>query len=577
MGTDARIVRGTPDGTLDPLAASMLDPAAVLEAVRSRPEGLTSDEAVAILGVVGPNRIPQREASGPLRRLVAQLTHFFALMLWAAAVLAVIGGMPELGAAIVVVVIVNGVFSFSQEERAAKATAALAELMPDTVAALRDGRRTLVPAADLVPGDVLVLREGDRISADGRILESAGLLVDHQMLTGESVPVARDAAAPAEAPSDVAEAQDMVFAGTFVAAGSAHAVVVATGARTRLGGIATLTGDVVRRPTPLKEDLDRAVRIIGASAVTAGVVFFGVSLVLGHAGARRVPVRGGRDRGAGAGGAPPDAHPRARDERHPDGASRGARAPAGVGGDPRGDDGDLLGQDRHDDHEPDDRAGPDRGRARDPGHTVGLDAGGRAPRERTPARGPGDEGRSARPAASPPCAGTRGSSSRAAVTGARATPPRAPCSRSRRKGGVDRHEEERLAHRIREFPFESERRRMSTVHRLADGRIGVLTKGSPEAILEICTIVRGPGGVELPLDDASRASVLRGRRTPRRRGAPGPGARPASRTAGRRRPRHARRGGARHGARRARRARGPDPARGASGDGPLPAGRASAS
>ena len=75
------------------------------------------------------------------------------------------------------------------------------------------------------------------------------------------------------------------------------------------------------------------------------------------------------------------------------------------------------------------------------------------------------------------------------------------------KGGVDRHEEERLAHRIREFPFESERRRMSTVHRLADGRIGVLTKGSPEAILEICTIVRGPGGVELPLDDASRASV----------------------------------------------------------------------
>ena len=75
------------------------------------------------------------------------------------------------------------------------------------------------------------------------------------------------------------------------------------------------------------------------------------------------------------------------------------------------------------------------------------------------------------------------------------------------KGGVDRHEEERLAHRIREFPFESERRRMSTVHRLADGRIGVLTKGSPEAILEVCTIVRGPGGVELPLDDAARASV----------------------------------------------------------------------
>jgi magnesium-transporting ATPase (P-type) len=506
MGTDARIVRGTPDGTLDPTAASMLDPAAVLEAVRSRPEGLTSDEAVAILGVVGPNRIPQREASGPLRRLVAQLTHFFALMLWAAAVLAVIGGMPELGAAIVVVVIVNGVFSFSQEERAAKATAALAELMPDTVAALRDGRRTLVPAADLVPGDVLILREGDRISADGRILESAGLLVDHQMLTGESVPVARDAAAPAEAPSDVAEAQDMVFAGTFVAAGSAHAVVVATGAGTRLGGIATLTGDVVRRPTPLKEDLDRAVRVIGASAVTAGVVFFGVSLVLG------MPARDGFLFAVGVivalvpeGLLPTLTLALAMSATRM--AHRGAlvRRPESV---------ETLGATTVICSDKTGTMTTSQMTARAlvaAGHEIratrsGWTPGGVLLESGRPLVGPAMK--DVRPAL---LVASLCGDARLQQQGGRyrcsGDPTEGALLALSAKGGVDRHEEERLAHRIREFPFESERRRMSTVHRLADGRIGVLTKGSPEAILEVCTIVRGPGGVELPLDDASRASV----------------------------------------------------------------------
>jgi magnesium-transporting ATPase (P-type) len=506
MGTDATTVRAAPEGTLDPIAASMLDPAAVLEAVRSRPEGLTSDEAVAILGVVGPNRIPQHDVTGPLRRLVSQVTHFFALMLWAAAVLAVIGGMPELGAAIVVVVLVNGVFSFSQEERAAKATAALAELMPDTVAALRDGRRTLVPAADLVPGDVLVLREGDRISADGRILESAGLLVDHQMLTGESVPVARDSAVPPEPPSDPAEAQDMVFAGTFVAAGSAHAVVVATGARTRLGGIATLTGDVVRRPTPLKEDLDRAVRIIGACAVTAGVVFFGVSLALG------MPARDGFLFAVGVivalvpeGLLPTLTLTLAISATRM--AHRGAlvRRPESV---------ETLGATTVICSDKTGTMTTSQMTARAliaAGHEIRATRSGWAPG--------GVLLESDRPLVGPAMKDVRAALLVASLCGdarlqqqggryrCSGDPTEGALLALSAKGGVDRHEEERLAHRIREFPFESERRRMSTVHRLADGRIGVLTKGSPEAILEVCTIVRGPGGVELSLDDTTRASV----------------------------------------------------------------------
>lgn len=206
--------------------------------------------------------------------------HFFALLLWVAAVLAFVGRMPQLGWAIIAVVVVNGAFSFVQEYRAERATRALAALLPEAARVLRDGRKAQVPAGELVPGDVVLLREGDRVSVDARVLRSDDLKVDNAALTGESEPVPRNVEALAAAPSDPAEAPNLVFAGTYVTSGSGRAVVVATGARTRLGGISRLT-EVSRRPTPLRIDLDRSVRTIGAFALATGVVFFGVSLALG--------------------------------------------------------------------------------------------------------------------------------------------------------------------------------------------------------------------------------------------------------------------------------------------------------
>jgi Ca2+-transporting ATPase len=198
-----------------------------------------------------------------------------------AAALAFVGGMPQLGWAIIAVVAINGAFSFVQEYRAERATRALSALLPETATVLRDGRPTPVPATELVPGDLVLLREGDRVSADGRMLHSDGLQVDNSTLTGESESVARDAGPTSARPADPLEATNLVFAGTYVAAGSGRAVVAATGAATRLGGIARLTGEVARRPTPLRVDLDRSVRIIGGLAMAAGVGFFAVSLALG--------------------------------------------------------------------------------------------------------------------------------------------------------------------------------------------------------------------------------------------------------------------------------------------------------
>ncbi|HEU4397626.1 MAG TPA: HAD-IC family P-type ATPase, partial [Actinomycetota bacterium] len=273
----AATVRG--EGSLSWLATLPAD--AVLRELGVNGDGLSHDEARVRLQRVGPNKLPQARGPSLPRQFAAQLVHFFALLLWVAAVLAFVGGMPQLGWAIIAVVVVNGAFSFVQEYRAERATRALAALLPEEATVLRDGRKARVPVGELVPGDLVLLGEGDRVSADARVLRSDDLKVDHAALTGESEPMPRGVEALAAPPDDPADAPNLVFAGTYVTSGSGRAVVVATGAGTRLGGISRLTGEVSRRPTPLRIDLNRSVRTIGAFALATGVVFFGVSLALG--------------------------------------------------------------------------------------------------------------------------------------------------------------------------------------------------------------------------------------------------------------------------------------------------------
>jgi len=230
--------------------------------------GLTSAQAADRLRTEGPNILPRPRRRSAARRFLDELTHFFAIMLWVAAVLAVVAGIPQLGVAVVAVIVLNAVFSFIQESRADRAAERLTSLLPAQVTVLRDGRQQQVDAAEVVVGDRLVLGAGDRIPADGVVRASAALEVDASMLTGESVPVARVAG-------------DSVFAGTFVVEGEADVDVDATGESTRLAEIARLTSPTPKPPTPLARELRRVVRLIAAIAVTVGVVFFGLILLLG--------------------------------------------------------------------------------------------------------------------------------------------------------------------------------------------------------------------------------------------------------------------------------------------------------
>ncbi len=230
--------------------------------------GLTSAEAARRLTQFGANTLPETGTVPGWRRLLAELTHFFAILLWCASVLAYLAGMPQLAIAIVVVILVNGVFAYIQQERAQHAASKLRELLPAMVSVRRDNRITKVHTTELVPDDAVLLVAGDRVPADLRLAVAAGCSVDESMLTGESEALTK-------IPGDT------VFGGTFLVNGQAEGVVAGTGGNTRLAEIAALTGKVEAPPSPLALELQRIVRITAAMALGIGVLFFVLSLLVG--------------------------------------------------------------------------------------------------------------------------------------------------------------------------------------------------------------------------------------------------------------------------------------------------------
>ena len=231
--------------------------------------GLSASEAASRLRRDGPNRMPPPPTRPMWRQLVVQLTGFFAGLLWVAAGLSLLAGLPQLSVAIVVVVVLNGAFAFAQEYRSERAASALHDLLPRRATVMRDGVRRDIDAADLVVGDLVLLEAGDRVSADLDVRDAAALRLDGSAMTGESEPVER------------AEG-DRLFAGTFVVEGDATAEVVAVGAATRLAGLAGLARVNPRPPSPLSRELHRLVRTIAIVALGIGASLFGLALLLGR-------------------------------------------------------------------------------------------------------------------------------------------------------------------------------------------------------------------------------------------------------------------------------------------------------
>jgi calcium-translocating P-type ATPase len=266
-----------------------IDRMSALDAVASlntSTEGLGHAEVERRLKQFGRNEVEEVARTPMWLRFLREFASFFSLILWIAAGLAFFAewsdpgqGMARVGYAIVVVIVVSGLFSFWQEHRVERTLAALRKLLPQQVQVLRDGSTTVVPAEGLVPGDIVYLQQGDNVPADCRLIEAYGARVNNAAVTGESAPKARDASSSAA--EGLLDSKNVVLAGTSLVSGQAKAVVFATGMRTELGKIAHLTQTAAEELSPLRKEIAHLSRVTAILAVLIGLSFFAVGWVNG--------------------------------------------------------------------------------------------------------------------------------------------------------------------------------------------------------------------------------------------------------------------------------------------------------
>ena len=254
----------------------------VCQAMNTRMGGLSTGEVEDARRVHGKNVITEKKGKPVILIFLANFVSLMAILLWVGGIIAFFADMVELAVAIWLVNIINGVFSFWQEFRAGKATEALRNMLPSYARVIRNGTEDRILAEDLVPGDIMLLAEGDKISADARLLESSDFQVNQSTLTGESNPVRKMHDAVLRDGLSRSEVPNLVFAGTSVASGTAKAVVIATGMQTEFGKIAKLTQTLKEEKSPLQKELDRVTRQVSAMAVGAGVLFFLAAVFLVH-------------------------------------------------------------------------------------------------------------------------------------------------------------------------------------------------------------------------------------------------------------------------------------------------------
>ncbi|MBI5588312.1 MAG: HAD-IC family P-type ATPase, partial [Deltaproteobacteria bacterium] len=239
-------------------------------------KGLTVSEAQRRLKLTGPNTLKRIEKGVLLKDFLYNLFfNLFAVLLWAGGAMSFAAGMPELGWAIFLVIIINALFSFWQEYRAERAVEALKKLLPKKVRVIRDAAEQEIDAVDLVPGDLITLSEGDSVPADGRLVDAQAMRVDNSVLTGESKPVYKVSEPVTDGKGFIwTEVPNLVFAGTTIVSGSGSLVVTATGMDTEIGRVAFLTQAIKPEMSPLQKEISSITRTVTLIAVTLGLVFF---------------------------------------------------------------------------------------------------------------------------------------------------------------------------------------------------------------------------------------------------------------------------------------------------------------
>ncbi len=255
----------------------------VLSRLGTSPEtGLSSEEARKRLALYGPNKLEEKEGPNPIAIFLSQFTDVMVIILLIASAISFLLGDVKETIAILVIVILNAILGFVQEYRAERALQALKQLAAPIVKVRRDGRIQEIPAEELVPGDIVLLEAGTRVQADLRLVETINLRTDEAPLTGESTPVDKDARAVLPPNTPVADRVNMAFMGTGVTYGRGMGVVVETGMRTELGRIARMLQTVKRETSPLQERMAQVGKGLAIAAGILVVIVFALGLWRGE-------------------------------------------------------------------------------------------------------------------------------------------------------------------------------------------------------------------------------------------------------------------------------------------------------
>jgi len=251
----------------------------VLRDLEVHEDGLNSEEAAQRLHRYGHNQLHEAPRPGWLATLWDQLNNFVVILLIVASVISALLGEWVDASAILAIVILNTLLGIIQERRAEEALAALKRLAAPEAQVLRDGHRQTVPSRKLVPGDIVFLEAGNYVPADLRLLEAINLRVEEASLTGESLPVQKNAATVLGRNVPLGDRRNTAFMGTLVAYGRGRGVVTSTGMHTQLGLIARMLQNVETEETPLQRRLDQLGKTLSIGALFLVAVVFVVALI----------------------------------------------------------------------------------------------------------------------------------------------------------------------------------------------------------------------------------------------------------------------------------------------------------
>ena len=241
--------------------------------------GLSEQEARARLERYGPNELVERARPSFLKMLLDQFNNFLVIVLIAAALVSLLLGEVMDSIAILAIVALNAVLGVVQESKAEQALAALKKMAAPNTTVVRNGRQVVIPGRELVPGDIVLLEAGNYVPADMRLVETVNLKVEEASLTGESVPVNKDARVVLDQDIPLGDRKNSAFMGTLVTYGRGRGLVTSTGMYTQIGLIAEMLQSYEDEATPLQQKLDQLGKVLGIVALAiCGLIFaFGIA------------------------------------------------------------------------------------------------------------------------------------------------------------------------------------------------------------------------------------------------------------------------------------------------------------